>query len=58
MRLADRDNEYPGAAVPNYKTFALDLRAGTNPSERVYYGGASLGTDAHLGLLERLENLV
>jgi hypothetical protein len=57
MRLADREDEYPGGASPSYRTFALDLRAGTKPNEHIYYSGAPLDTDAHLELLGKLEAL-
>ncbi len=57
VRLEPPEQEYLGTRGSGNEFFHLDLRANTSPDDRVYYSAASLDTDAHLALLERIDDL-
>lgn len=48
--------EYPGNSVDINQTYSLDIRAGTDVNDRVYYSAAPLSTERHLELLGALED--
>jgi hypothetical protein len=54
VRWCGPDEEYPGLTQPDYRTFHLQLRAGSHPSERLYFSGAPVDTETHVRMLERL----
>lgn len=46
--------EFPGTSETDVDWMRLEVRAGTAPSEHVFFSGAPLSTDDHLALLARL----
>jgi hypothetical protein len=49
------DGEYPGASVPSYQTYTLDIRAGTSIADRSYYSAGPLDSESHVSFLTEIE---
>jgi len=50
--------KYLGGNSLSIETFVLDIRAGTDPRDGIYFSGAPLDTDAHLAMLERIKSAI
>lgn len=55
VRLQSPEVEYLGSGSPSNRFLQLDLRSNTSPNDRIYYSSASLHTDAHIALLNQLD---
>jgi hypothetical protein len=50
--------EYAADSTPAIDSYIFDIRAGTDPVERQYVSSAPLDSEAHIGLLERIEKSI
>ena len=57
IRTVPVDAEYGGAAIVP-QAFHLELRAGATSSQRLYFSGAPLSSDAHLQLIAQVADLL
>jgi hypothetical protein len=50
------EGEYPGASLPPTDIYTLDIRAGTDVPDRIYYSAGPMDSETHIRFLAEIES--